>query len=265
MGRVSGKVALITGSSSGIGRTTALRLAEEGASVVVTYNGGRDRAEEVVGSIKSLGTDAIAVKADVTNGEEIGRMVDTAIKHFGRIDIYANCAGGHYPGHPLDKASLSEDYLYNLVIEVNLKGPFRCAAAIVPYMQAQRSGSIVFTSSTAKDGIMQAPDYKGLSHRVAYSSSKEGIVGMTRTMANYLAEYNIRVNCVVPGPITDDETTRGGKLLPLGRRGRTVEVANAILFLLSDEASFITSEILYVSGGFKGGGFNHMLVDLASS
>lgn len=264
MERLTNKVVLITGSSSGIGKTTAIRCAEEGANVVVTFNSGRERAEQVVDCIKGLGRDAMAAKLDICNKDDIRQMVDSTINHFGRIDVFVNCTGGHHPGHPGDMSSLPDEYFFDNLFEVNLKGPYLCAAAIIPHMQAQHSGSIVFTSSTAKDGIQQAPDYRDLTHRVGYSASKEGTVGMTWTMANYLAESGIRVNCVVPGPISDDANRkRNYSFIPLARQGSTLEVATAIAYLASDEASYITGQILYVSGGWHGGGFSPEVIKMA--
>lgn len=263
MGRVEGKVAVITGATGKIGGATALRLAEEGANVVLTWNRSRETAERTAETVRTFGVDAITAKVDNLDRGDIRRMVEAAIGRFGRIDIYVDCSGGIQPGRPASGIDgLPDEFFYDHVIDVNLKGPYWCAEAIVPHMQHQGSGAIVFTSSTSKDGIMQSDKYRGLANRVAYAASNAGIVGTMRVMANYLAEHGIRVNCVVPGPISDSVVGSVGRLTPLGRWGKTVEVANAILYLASDESSYVTGEALYVSGGFKGGGFNPSVVKL---
>jgi len=258
--RLQNKVAVITGAGGYVGSATAIKLAEEGARVVVN-DISLDKAEETVKNINKKGGKAIAVKADITNREEVKAMMDKAVKEFGKIDILVNVAGG-----PLGRAKrlldLSDED-WRCVIDLNLTGSFNCIQAVAKYMMEQKYGKIVNTSSTAKNGV---PWFAHLGQS-NYSSAKAGLIGLTRSLAQELAPYNINVNCVIPGPIEtpkskglfqkleEDPQVRVSplRLIPLRRLAKPSDVANAILFLVSDEADYITGSFLYVSGGMWGG------------
>jgi len=244
--KLKNKVAIITGSARGIGKATALRFAQEGAMVVVN-DVDLEEAKEVVSQINSQQEKAVAVKADVSDEKEVEKMVEVAYSKFGRIDILVNNAG-------IIKRGSIEDHSYedwDKVIAVNLRGTYNCAKAVVPIMKNQRYGKIINVSSVAgKVGdIASAP---------SYGSSKGAINALTKSLARELAEYGICVNAVAPHAIETEMSSEWSEKkrreivaqIPLKRLGRPEEVAAAILFLASDEASFITGEILDVNGGY---------------
>jgi len=244
--KLKNKVAIITGSARGIGKATALRFAQEGAMVVVN-DVDLEEAKEVVSQINSQQEKAVAVKADVSDEKEVEKMVEVVYSKFGRIDILVNNAG-------IIKRGSIEDHSYedwDKVIAVNLRGTYNCAKAVVPIMKNQRYGKIINVSSVAgKVGdIASAP---------SYGSSKGAINALTKSLARELAEYGICVNAVAPHAIETEMSSEWPEKkrreiiaqIPLKRLGRPEEVAAAILFLASDEASFITGEILDVNGGY---------------
>ena len=244
--KLKNKVAIITGSARGIGKATALRFAQEGAMVVVN-DVDLEEAKEVVSQINSQQEKAVAVKADVSDEKEVEKMVEVVYSKFGRIDILVNNAG-------IIKRGSIEDHSYedwDKVIAVNLRGTYNCAKAVVPIMKNQRYGKIINVSSVAgKVGdIASAP---------SYGSSKGAINALTKSLARELAEYGICVNAVAPHAIETEMSSEWPEekrreiiaQIPLKRLGRPEEVAAAILFLASDEASFITGEILDVNGGY---------------
>jgi len=255
--RIKDKVALVTGAAGYIGREVAKRLAEEGAKVIVN-DIDQDGIDRVVNEIKEKGGEAIGIKADVTKKDQVESMVDDVVKRFGRIDILVNVAG--VPKFGLVTEFPEEDWDFEM--DVNLKGSFNCIQAVARYMKKQNYGKIINISSTAKDGVPWFY-HKG---QAAYASSKAGLIGLTRALTYELAPYNINVNCVVPGPIETAENKKvfdfieedpqikapPKKVIPLGRLGKPIDVANAVLFLASDEASYITGHSLYVSGGLYG-------------
>jgi len=248
--RLLNKVAVITGGNSGIGRATAIRFALEGAKVVI---GARDidAGKEVVDFIKKNGGKAVFVKTDVASEVSVKNLVDFAVKLFGRIDIMFNNAGVDL-AKPVTETSEEE---LNSVLNVNLKGVFYGCKYAIPYMSKQGNGSIINTASTA--GIV------GLPNMAAYSASKGGVVLLTIEMAIDYAKKGIRVNCVCPGAImtpmlkkfidkspNPEETIKNlGEMHPIGRIGKPEEIANAVLFLASDESSFVTGHALIVDGG----------------
>jgi len=248
--RLLNKVAVITGGNSGIGRATAIRFALEGAKVVI---GARDidAGKEVVDFIKKNGGKAVFVKTDVASEVSVKNLVDFAVKLFGRIDIMFNNAGVDL-AKPVTETSEEE---LNSVLNVNLKGVFYGCKYAIPYMSKQGNGSIINTASTA--GIV------GLPNMAAYSASKGGVVLLTKEMAIDYAKKGIRVNCVCPGAImtpmlkkfidkspNPEETIKNlGEMHPIGRIGKPEEIANAVLFLASDESSFVTGHALIVDGG----------------
>ena len=244
--RLKGKVAIVTGSARGIGKAIAQRFFQEGAAVAVN-DVNLEKAEEIVHEAKSKGGKALAVRADVSNEKEVEKMVNSVYSKLGRIDILVNNAG-------IIKRGSTEDHSYedwDRVIAVNLRGTYNCSKAVIPIMKKQKCGKIVNISSIAgKVGdIASAP---------SYGSSKGAINALTKSMARELAGYGIWVNAVAPHAIetemsaewSDDKRRQLMSQIPLKRLGRPEEVAAAVLFLASDEASFITGEIVDVNGGY---------------
>ncbi len=244
--RLKNKVTIVTGAARGIGKAIAQRFLQEGAAVAIN-DVNLERAEEIVHEAKSKGKKALAVKADVSNEKEVEEMVNRVYSNFARIDILVNNAG-------IIKRGSTEDHSYedwDRVIAVNLRGTYNCSKAVIPIMKKQGCGKIVNVSSIAgKVGdIASAP---------SYGSSKGAINALTKSMARELAEYGICVNAVAPHAVETEMSAEWSQekrrqlmsQIPLKRLGRPEEVAAAVLFLASDEASFITGEILDVNGGY---------------
>jgi 3-oxoacyl-[acyl-carrier protein] reductase len=239
------KVAVVTGSSRGIGRAIALELARRGAKVVVNYNSSADAANEVVEAIERDGGEAIAVQADVRDLDQAKRLVKAAIDTFDRIDILVNNAGTTRD----QLLMLMSEKDWDLVLETNLKGVFNCCKAAARPMMRQRSGRIVNISSVS--GIV------GQGGQTNYAASKAGMIGFTKSLAKELGSRNITVNAVAPGFVLTDLTSdlsgdlkeQAKEATPLGRMGQPAEIAYAVAFLASDRASFITGEVLTVDGG----------------
>ncbi len=249
--RLANKVAIVTGAGAGIGEATALRLAEEGARVVLAAL-NLANAERAAGKLKAKGFEALAVAADVSREEDAKGIADAAIKAFGKIDVVVNNAAD-FLQKSVEEASVAD---WNRVLGVNVIGTALVSKFAIPHMKA-RGGSIVNISSMS--GVIAQPNF------ATYNASKGAVLTMTRCMALDLAPYKIRVNAVCPGCIytsaTEREWIRMGetkeqwtaRLAPahmLNRIGEAVEVANAILFLASDESSFITADHLMVDGGY---------------
>jgi 3-oxoacyl-[acyl-carrier protein] reductase len=239
------KVAVVTGSSRGIGRAIALRLAEGGAKVVVNYRGNEAAADEVVAQITASGGQAIAVQADVSQVTEAESLIDAAKKEFGRIDILVNNAGT--TRDTLLMRMSEEDW--DVVIDTNLKGTFNCIKAVSRQMMRQRYGRIVNITSVA--GIA------GNAGQANYASAKAGLIGLTKTVAKELGSRGITCNAVAPGFVPTDLTASLPEDLvqiaidrtPLGRMGSAEDMAAAVAFLASDDASFVTGQVLAVDGG----------------
>ncbi|MDK2801164.1 MAG: 3-oxoacyl-[acyl-carrier protein] reductase [Clostridiales bacterium] len=248
-GRLSGKVAIVTGAGTkrGIGRATAFTFAKEGAKVVV-QDINLQGAENVAAEIRSLGCDAIALGGNVAVHADMEAMAKTTVEKFKCIDILAHIAGITQSISTLDMAS--EDW--ERIISVNLTGTFNAVKAVLPFMVEQRYGRIVAVSSvSAKRG----GGIFGGSH---YSAAKAGVLGFIKNVAREVARYGVYANAVAPGLIdtditggmmTDERREELKKDIPLGRLGTPQDVANAILFLASDESSYVTGEVMDVNGG----------------
>jgi len=244
--RLKEKVAVITGGGSGIGRATALLFSREGASVAVSdYNAEKGR--ETVQSIEQSGGKGFFIEADVSRSEQVRALVSAALDAYKKIDILFNNAGILYFGTILE----TDEETWNRVMAVNLTGTFLCSRAVVPHMQKTGGGSIInMTSSTGA--------HDAAANSAAYVSSKGGVALLTKCMAIDHAKDNIRVNALAPGP-TDTgmlrENFSGEQLrafqstFPMKRLGKPEELAGAVLFLASDEASFVTGAIIAVDGG----------------
>ena len=243
---VTGRVAIITGASSGIGRATALCLAEAGADVVVNYSRSIEAGEEVVEQIKRKGRRALGFRADVTKSAEVEAMVQTTLSHFGKVDMLVNNAGGSLKSAVVTMDEKQWDH----VLDLNLKGPFLCCKAVLPTMIQHRYGKIVNVSSNY--GVTPADQ------RAHYSAAKAGLIAFTRSLAVEVAPYHINVNVLAPGP-TDtprwrkSQTPEGilarGREIPWGRVGEPEDMAPGVLFLVSEASSYITGQTLHVSGG----------------
>ena len=242
---LDGKTALVTGASRGIGRAIAIRLASEGASVAINYAGNAKAAEEVKSIIEAAGGKAMLVQADVSSAESVEAMIKEVVEAFGGIDILVNNAGITRDG--LLMRMKEEDW--DAVINTNLKGVFYCTKAVSKLMMKKRAGRIVNMASVV--GLT------GNAGQANYAAAKAGVIGFSKTMAKELASRGITVNMVAPGYIDTDmtavlsesvrETMVSG--IPLGRAGTPEDVANAVLFLVSDDASYITGQVINVDGG----------------
>lgn len=242
---LEGKVALVTGASRGIGKAIALLLAENGADVAVNFAGSTAAAEAVAAEIEKMGRKAILVQGDVSQTEVCAEMVDKVVKELGHIDILVNNAG--ITRDTLLLRMKEEDW--DAVLNTNLKGVFNCTKAAVKYMGKQRSGAIVNISSVV--ALM------GNAGQANYAAAKAGILGFTRSVAKEMAARGIRVNAVTPGFIKTDMTSVLSEKvvaameasIPLARLGEPEDIAKAVLFLVSDNAAYITGQTLHVDGG----------------
>lgn len=245
--KLKDKVALITGASRGIGRATALLFAKEGAKVAVNYNRSEKEAVEVVASIKDGGSEAITVKCDVSDESQIKKMVDEVLEKFGRIDILVNNAGIVFDIPFFEKTNEQ----WQKTLQTNLIGTFLCMKYVGPHMVKQKYGKIVNVAST--NGI-DAYD----STSADYDASKAGVIVLTKASAEIFAPF-VSVNCVAPGWVdTDinkdlpkDYVKEETEKIYLKRFAKPEEIAKAILFLASDDASFITGSVLVADGGYR--------------
>ncbi len=247
------KVAIITGGAKGMGRAMALKFAEEGCSVAVA-DISIEEAEKVIAEINKKGPEAIALKCDVTDINQVRDTVDQVVKKYGSIDILVNNAGAIAEHIPIEDM---EEENWDSVQALNLKSDFLFCKFVVPYMKAKKYGKIINLSSI---GALQPP-----AHEIHYNTAKAGVIGFTYDLATELGPHNINVNCMLPGPIrtsfydrmtvgmSDEQLDRMfekiGKKVPLQRVGTPEDMAGAALFLASELSAFVTGHALYVTGG----------------
>ena len=249
-GSLKDRVAIITGGARGIGKATAIKMVQEGASVALLDILAQE-VSRAANELKAMGGNALGILADVSHRDEVDRAVKQTMEHFGRIDILVNNAG-------IVKPALLEDVQdgdWDEVVNVNLKGTFFCTRAVLPTMKIQRYGKIINIGSRASLG-------KEL--RTVYGATKAALIGVTRTWALELAQYKINVNYIGPGPVATElfkaanpmESPRTKAIIdgiPLKRVGQPEDVANLVSFLASDEASFITGQAIFICGGLTVG------------
>lgn len=242
---ISGRFALVTGASKGIGKATALRLGEQGVNVAVNYNSSPDGAEETVEALKSQGVEAFSIQADVGQLDQVSRMVEETTERFGQIDILVNNAG------VINDSLLirMSDEAWEQVINTNLNGSFYCTRAVLRGMIRRRWGRIINIGSVV--GI------RGNIGQVNYSASKAGIIGFTKALAKEVASRNITVNTVTPGYINTDtvdvlpQATKDTIMtwIPQGRFGEVDDIAHMVAYMASEKARYMTGQIVSVDGG----------------
>ena len=242
---LTGKTAVVTGGSRGIGRAICIELAKQGANVVVNYSGSEDKAKQVVSQIEELGAKAIAVQANVAHSAAVDTMMKQAIEVFGTLDILVNNAG-------ITRDNLlmrMKEQEWDDVVDTNLKGVFLCTKAVTRQMMKQRAGRIINISSIV--GVAGNPG------QANYVAAKAGVIGLTKTCAQELASRNILVNAIAPGFITTEMTDSLPeelkeamlKQIPLAKLGQPEDVAKAVVFFASDHANYITGQTLHIDGG----------------
>ena len=242
---LTGKTAVVTGGSRGIGRAICLKLAGQGANIVLNFAGNEAAAEETRSQCEALGVRALAVKGDVADAEACNALIEKAVSEFGGVDILV-CNAGVTRDNLLMRMSDEE---FQKVIDTNLKGTCHCMRAAIRPMMKKRRGRIISISSVV--GLM------GNAGQINYAASKAGVIGMTKSLAREVASRHITVNAVAPGFIKTDMTAvlsdsvKEGILhgIPLGELGEAEDVANAVLYLASDEAAYITGQVISVDGG----------------
>ena len=244
---IKGWVAIVTGGASGIGRQTALRLAREGAKVALVDK-NLEGANKVAEEIKALGGEVMALETDITSLDEAHKMAIAVLDKFGQVDILANIAGGAFPSK-MGSFAQSNREIWDLNINLNLLGTFNCTHAIVNHMMERKKGKIVNIASVA--GMV------GQATTADYAAAKGGIIAFTKSMAKELAPYGINVNCVSPAITGTDRVRSMPKeflqkqidTIHLHRFGEPEEIANVVVFLASDEASFVTGANYVADGG----------------
>jgi len=243
--RFKDKVVLVTGSSKGLGKAIAMEFAKEGANVVINYNSDKDGAQGVLDDIKRLGVQSDIIKADVSNSEEVNNMIKKIVEKFGKLDILINNSGIIKDARVTSMSKESWDE----VIGVNLTGVYNCTKAAGQVMEKQKSGKIINISSiVAQTGSIGASNY---------AASKAGVIGFTKSVAKEYAKFNINVNAVALGyfntglieRLTKEIQDKLLRDIPFGRFGDPKEAANAVLFLASEDSSYITGQVINVNGG----------------
>ena len=242
--KLAGKVALVTGAAQGIGKAVALLLARNGADIVVS-DINLEKAEETAREVQALDRKALAIKVDVAKLDDVEKMVGAILARFGQVDILVNNAG--IARDKLILRMTEEDW--DAVLNINLKGTFNCTKAVVRHMSKQRSGKIVNIASVVGE--------MGNAGQGNYAASKAGVIGFTKTIAREFAQRGINVNAIAPGyietPMTDALPDKAKeelkRLIPMDRLGKPEDVAEAVLFLVSDASSYITGHVLNVNGG----------------
>ena len=240
-----GKVALVTGGSRGIGRAIALKLAENGADVASNYAGNTAAAEEVKAAIEQMGRKALLIQCSVADTDGVQAMVNQVVKELGRLDILVNNAGITRDGLLMRMKEADWDDVMN----TNLKGVYNCSKAVMRTMMKQKSGRIVNMASVVGE--------MGNAGQANYAAAKAGVIGFTKSLAKEVASRGITVNAIAPGFIatdmtrvlSDDQKAEMARTIPLGRAGQPEDVANAVLFLASEGAAYITGQVLNVDGG----------------
>lgn len=242
---LNNKVALVTGASRGIGREIAITLAEAGAFVIVNYCGSKEKADEVVDRIKANGGDAVAMQCNVADFASTEEMINSILSEYGKVDILVNNAG-ITKDNLMIKMSVDD---FDDVLSTNLNGTFHTIKLLYRNFMKLRAGKIINISSVS--GVM------GNAGQANYSASKAGVIGLTKAVARELAGRNICVNAIAPGFVETDMTgkmpeavlEKAKEMIPLGKLGQTKDIANLALFLASDEANYITGQIINVDGG----------------
>jgi len=241
---LTGKIALVTGAAQGIGRDIALALAADGADVAIC-DVNLDAAQKTAGDIEAKGKKSLALKANVAASSEVTAMIEQVVEKFGRIDILVNNAGITRDGLILRM----KDEDWDLVLSINLKGAFLCAKSALKYMTKQRAGTIINIASIV--GAM------GNAGQANYVASKAGLIGLTKTIAREYANRGITANAVAPGfietamtqALSENVRQELAKQIPMGKLGTPQDVANAVRFLASPWASYITGQVIHVNGG----------------
>jgi NAD(P)-dependent dehydrogenase (short-subunit alcohol dehydrogenase family) len=246
--RMSGKICLVTGGGSGIGRATALQMAEEGAAAVLIAGRREAEIESAAAACRSLGSPALAIRTDVTQEDDVERLVGTAVEHFGRIDVAFNNAGFQERRAPIEAQA---NTVYDEVFDANVRSIFLCLRHQLPVMFAHGQGRIVINTSVSG---LRNPN-AGLS---LYSASKAAAISLMRSAAMEAAPHGVSINAIAPGRVVTDMMLRSGvgdmssvaAGLPLRRMGNAEEVAEAVIWLLSDAASYVVGHVLAADGGF---------------
>ncbi len=242
---LKGRCAIVTGSGRGIGKAIAMKLASYGANIVINDIPSSEDADVTCEEIKAMGVDSIVVKGDVRNKEDVETLITEAMNKFGKIDIFVNNAGITRDGLMI---RMSEDD-WDLVMDINLKGAFNCIKAVARPMMKQKSGAIINIASIV--GVM------GNAGQANYVASKAGLIGLTKTTAKEFASRGIRCNAVAPGFIesamtdvlSDDVKQKYFDSIPLGKFGKTENIADVVAFLASDMSKYVTGQVINVDGG----------------
>lgn len=245
LGRLSGKVAIITGGDSGIGRAVAVQFAKEGADVVIAYLDEHDDAQQTADAVRKYGKEALLIAADVSREENCQRIVNETLNKFNQIDIVVNNAAVQYEQQRLEDISAEQ---LTHTFQVNIFSYFFLSKAALPHL---REGSVIINTASVNA-------YKGNPSLIDYSSTKGAIVSFTRSLSQSLADKGIRVNAVAPGPVWtplipasfgDEKVRDFGKDTPLGRPAQPIEIAPCFVFLASKESAFVTGQVLHPNGG----------------